>query len=105
KRDCSSDVCPSDLLFLPLLVFLIFVFLVPLAAMLWRSFTDPEFGFGNYVAMFAESLYLKVLINTFVIALTVTGVTLLLAYPYAYLMTLAKPFWRGVMLILVRSEG
>lgn len=88
-------------LVLPLLVFLIFVFLVPLAAMLWRSFTDPEFGFGNYVAMFAESLYLKVLINTFVIALTVTGVTLLLAYPYAYLMTLAKPFWRGVMLILV----
>src|SRR5699024_11389890 len=30
-----------------------------------------------------------------------TVVTLLLAYPYAYLMTLATPLWRTVMILLV----
>lgn len=88
-------------LVLPLLIFLMLVFLVPLGAMLWRSFSDPEFGLANYVAMFSESLYLKVLLNTFVIALSVTAITLILSYPYAYLMTLATPFWRALMLVLV----
>lgn len=86
---------------LPLILFLVLVFIIPLIAMLYRSFVDPEPGIGNYIAIFSESLYLKVLLNTFVIAFLVTGVTLLLAYPYAYLMTLAPPFLRGVMLILV----
>lgn len=86
---------------LPLLLFLVLVFLLPLAEMLRRSFVDPEPGFGNYIAMFSESLYLQVMLNTFLIAFLVTGVTLVLAYPYAYLMTLAKPFWRNVLLVLV----
>ena len=86
---------------IPLLLFLVLVFILPLIAMLWRSFVDPEPGIGNYVAIFSESLYTKVLLNTFIIAFMVTAVTLLLAYPYAYLMTLAPPFWRGVMLVLV----
>lgn len=86
---------------LPLILFLVLVFLIPLVAMLWRSFVDPEPGFANYVAIFSESLYLKVLLNTFVIALLVTAVTLVLAYPYAYLMTLATPFWRNIMMVLV----
>lgn len=88
-------------LVLPLLIFLVLVFLVPLATMLWRSFSDPTIGIENYTSIFAESLYIRVLLNTFGIALTVTAVTLLLAYPYAYLMTLVPPIWRGVMLVLV----
>ena len=88
-------------LVLPLLLFLLLVFLLPLAAMLWRSISDPELGFGNYQAVFAESLYVRVILNTFFIALTVTLVTLVLGYPYAYLMTLSKPFWRNVMLIVI----
>ena len=88
-------------LVLPLLLFLVLVFVLPLGTMLWRSFSDPEFGLGNYQAVFAESLYVRVILNTFFIALVVTAATLVLAYPYAYLMTLAKPFWRNVMLIVI----
>jgi putative spermidine/putrescine transport system permease protein len=88
-------------LVLPLLLFLVLVFLIPLGAMLWKSVSDPEFGFGNYAAVFRESLYVKVLLNTFGIAIAVTVVTLLLAYPYSYLMTLVTPFWRAIMLVLV----
>ncbi|WP_340538139.1 ABC transporter permease [Nocardioides sp. GXZ039] len=89
------------LLAVPLLVFLLVIFVGPLCLLIAKSFTDPTVGFENYQKIFAEPLYLKILRNTFVTALVVTVVTLLLAYPYAYLMTIAKPFWRTILLLLV----
>jgi len=88
-------------LVLPLLLFLVVVFVVPIVAMLEKSFSDPELGLDNYRAVFAEPLYMKVIFNTFYVATLVTLVTLLLAYPYAYLMTLVKPFWRTVMMVIM----
>lgn len=88
-------------LVLPLLIFLVFVFVVPLVFMLLRSLTDPTVGLANYRAIFANPLYVRVLVNTFLISLIVTVVTLLLAYPYAYLMTIVRPGWRTLMLVLV----
>lgn len=88
-------------LVVPLLLFLVFVFIVPLGSMLVKAFTDPEPGVGNFIALFTEPLYVKVLLNTFGTAFLVTLVTLVLAYPYAYLMTLVKPFWRSILLLLM----
>lgn len=88
-------------LVLPLLVFLVVVFGIPLAVMLSRSLTDPVFGLQNYRDIFANAVYPKVLFNTFLIATIVTAVTLVLAYPYAYLMTLVGPVWRMILLGLV----
>lgn len=85
----------------PLVVFLLAAFVGPLAAMLARSFTDPAAGVGNYEAFFGSPVYLDVLSNTFQISGLVTLFTLLLGFPYAYLMTLATPFWRGVLLVAV----
>lgn len=89
------------LLILPIVVFLLLVFVAPLVLVLARSFTDPETGLGNYRDFFGSPVYLDVLINTFRISGVVTLITLLLGFPYAYLMTLASPFWRGVMLVAV----
>lgn len=88
-------------LVLPLLVFLVLVFGLPLVVMLSRSLTDPSLGLQNYHDVFANAVYLRVLGNTFLVAVIVTVVTLTLAYPYAYLMTLVGPVWRMVMLGLV----
>jgi putative spermidine/putrescine transport system permease protein len=89
------------MLLLPAVVFLLLVFIAPLVVMLAKSFTDPTVGLENYRAIWENSLYLKVLRNTFVIALSVTALTVLIGFPYAYLMTLATPFWRVVMLVAV----
>lgn len=89
------------LLVVPLVAFLLVVFVLPLAFILARSFTDPAVGPGNYQAFFSSPVYLDILVNTFKIAGLVTAVTLLLGFPYAYLMTLASPFWRGVLLVAV----
>ncbi|MEU8797504.1 ABC transporter permease [Spirillospora sp. NPDC048819] len=88
-------------LILPLLVFLVLVFGLPLVVMLSRSLTDPSLGLQNYRDIFANAVYPRVLGNTFLIAVIVTAVTLALAYPYAYLMTLVGPVWRMIMLGLV----
>ncbi|MER6945132.1 ABC transporter permease [Nonomuraea sp. NPDC000554] len=89
------------LLILPLTAFLLAVFVYPLAGMLARSLTDPEPGLGNYAAFFGSPVYTSVLVNTFVTAGLVTLVTLLLGFPYAYLMTLARPVWRGLLMAAV----
>ena len=89
------------ILLLPVLVFLTLVLLIPLAIMFAQSFTDPALGLQNYRAIVETSLYLQVLRNTFLIAMCVTIVTVLIGFPYAYLMTIATPFWRTVLLIAV----
>lgn len=89
------------LLMLPLLVFLLLVFVTPLVVILARSFTDPVTGLQNYRDFFGSPVYADVLVNTFRISGLVTLLTLVLGFPYAYLMTLASPFWRGVMLVAV----
>lgn len=89
------------LLMVPLLVFLLLVFVAPLVVILARSFTDPVTGLQNYRDFFGSPVYADVLVNTFRISGLVTLLTLVLGFPYAYLMTLASPFWRGVMLVAV----
>jgi len=89
------------LLILPIVAFLLLVLVAPLVLVLASSVTDPEVGLTNYRDFFGSPVYLDVLANTFRISGLVTAVTLLLGFPYAYLMTLASPFWRGVMLVAV----
>lgn len=119
KRSASSapgsEEIPSDpggaargrrvdgwgLLVSPLVFFLLLVFVAPLVLVLARSLTDPVTGTDNYRDFFASPVYIEVLGNTFRISGLVTLVTLTLGFPYAYLMTLVSPFWRGVMLMAV----
>ncbi|GAA4102561.1 ABC transporter permease [Nocardioides kongjuensis] len=89
------------LLVLPLVAFLLVVFVAPLVSIFARSFTDPTTGLGNYRDFLGSPVYLDVLGNTFRISGLVTLVTLLLGFPYAYLMTLAPPLWRNLMLVAV----
>ncbi|WP_209307512.1 ABC transporter permease [Geodermatophilus sp. DF01_2] len=86
---------------LPIAGYLLVVLIVPLAIVFARSFTDPTLGLGNYAAFFASPIYTDVLVNTFVTAITVTLITLLIGFPYAYLMTIAPPVWRSVLLVVV----
>lgn len=90
------------MLAMPLMVFLTLVFVLPLVLMVIRSFTDPPgAGLANYQDFFASEADIRVLINTFYIATVVTIATLLIGYPYAYLMTMVPPRWAGVLLIAV----
>jgi putative spermidine/putrescine transport system permease protein len=87
---------------LPAVVFLIAVFLIPLLAMALRSVTDPpNAGLSNYQQFFQQQAYVRVLTNTFWVALLATLTCLLVGYPFAYLMTIVPGRVAGLLLIAV----
>ncbi|SEF51994.1 putative spermidine/putrescine transport system permease protein [Thermomonospora echinospora] len=88
-------------LLLPALVLVLVFFAYPLATMLWRAFTEPETGWGNFTWFFTTQANIDVLVRTFTTALWVTVIALLLSYPYAYLMTVAGPRGRAALTLLV----
>ncbi|TDD91487.1 ABC transporter permease [Actinomadura rubrisoli] len=88
-------------LILPAAALLMVFFFYPIATIVWRSFTDPDVGLGNYTAMLHDGVSVKVLVRTLVTALIVAVSTLVIAYPYAYAMTRVGPRARGVLTVIV----
>ncbi|MBO1900973.1 ABC transporter permease [Leucobacter weissii] len=86
------------LLLLPAALLLALFFLVPLGLMVETSLRD---GFETYVEIFTSPVYGLVLGNTVRTAVLTTVFCLLLAYPYAYVLTRVGPRLRLVMLGVV----
>lgn len=97
----------------PIAIFFGTFYLYPLGQLLATSFYDGHLTSKYYEAFFAEPTNLKVLGITGRLALSVTGITLILGYPVAYVLATRKgklvtlvlasvllPFWISV---LVRS--
>ena len=97
------------LLAIPLVAFLLIFFVFPTMTILVRSFTTldpPETAlFDNYSWFFESSTNLVVLRRTMVTALMITGICLVVGYPYAYLMTVVGPRMRAVLLGIVIVAG
>ena len=92
---------PSLLLPIPALLVVVVFFVYPVVDLSAVSFTEPEPGFGNYTALLTDSTTLTILLRTLMVATLVTAVTLVLAYPYAYLMTISGTAVRALLLFLV----
>lgn len=90
------------LLALPAVILLIAVFAIPLILLLSRSVreAEPEW-WSTYASTVADSTTVTILLRTLWTAVIVTVVTLLLGYPYAYLMTRVGPRTRAVLVALV----
>jgi putative spermidine/putrescine transport system permease protein len=97
------------LLVLPLVAFLVLFFVFPTLTVLVRSVTDfnpPEAGgLDNYAWFFESSTNLVVLRRTLVSAFAVTAICLLVAYPYAYLLTTVGARTRALLLGIVVVAG
>ncbi|WGD37025.1 ABC transporter permease [Lysinibacter sp. HNR] len=89
------------LLLAPVCALLVGVFASSLADSMWLSVTDPAPGIENYVWVFTTPSNVAVIIRTFVIALAATVICLVLSYPYAYLMLIAGPRARTVLIVMV----
>lgn len=91
----------SSWILLPSIILLLWVFMYPLLSIGARSFTDPEFGVSNYAALWNDGYTMLVLLRTIKISAIVSVVTLILAYPYAYTMTVVSPRMRNLLMIIV----
>jgi len=86
---------------LPLVLFMLLAFDVPIALMLGWSIGAPPDVLAYYAQMLQHAVYLKVLGNTFRIALIATVVCALLGYPLAYWMRSLGPGRQLIAIALV----
>ncbi len=89
------------LLGLPAGIFLLAFFVVPLAYVTLLSFAEPTWGIDNYRDLFRSRLFLATLANTFWTASVVTGLSLILAYPLAYVAATSKGTIGRTILVVV----
>lgn len=77
-------------LLLPTLLFLAFFFVVPMLILFKLSVMAKEGPLWAYGEIIGNPVYLKVFWNTLVVAVVVTAISVILAYPTAYMLTLLK---------------
>jgi len=78
-----------ELLSLPALIFLGLFFLVPMLRLMLLSVENGSLV--HYERAVTDGLYVHVILNTLFIAVSVSVICLLLAYPLAYFLTVASP--------------
>ncbi len=86
----------------PIFLFLGVFFVYPTLLIIVRAFTHfnpPETGGLDNMAWFFENpANVTILARTFLVALACTAISVLIAFPYAYLMTIVSARWRTVMM-------
>ncbi len=87
----------------PLLAFLLFFFAAPVGELLWTSFltANGQLSLENYSRLVTAPVYLRVMGISFKIAAWTTLITLIAAYPIAYLLATISEAGRNRFLLLV----
>lgn len=99
----SSSVRPTRWawLMLPGTIFLVVLFIVPLAGLLLLSFGMPEWSLANYLRLGDSPVYFIVLRNTLELSVVATAVAFVLGYPIAYALTMGGSVLRTFLLVAV----
>ena len=90
-------------LLLPALAVILFVVLLPLAWLTYRSFIGETGGFSveNYTRMVEYKSYARVFAATFQVSFLTTAICILLGYPVAYCLAHVPPRWAPWLLLAV----
>lgn len=83
----------TALLLGPALLVLAAVFMIPLGRLFTLAFTDPAGTWVPFQILLESSVYRRVLLNTLVVALAVTAICAILAWPVAYVLSRLKGVW------------
>jgi len=85
----------------PAFVFLAIFLVLPLVRVVVTSFSGKSSALENYDKVLASSLYMHVILNTFLTALVVTAVCLVAAYPLAFAIARARGWPKKLLTIIV----
>ena len=87
----------------PMALFLVVVFLYPVLQLLGLSIVDGQGNYSlvHYTRLFSSSVYIQVLIITFKIAFWTTLISVICAYPIAYLLATSSDRVRGSLILWV----
>ena len=93
----------AALLFLPALLLLLPVFVLPTVLLLTSSLTEPPGGFEHYREALSSDLIRQVLVRSLTISAIVTAISLAVGLPYAVAAVRSGPRLRGLLLGAVAS--
>ena len=87
---------------IPYAVFLVCFVIIPMLVIVFYAFTDDEmhFSFVNFGKFFSDPTKLSTIVYSLVIALLTTAVTLVIAYPVAYILARSKMQQKYILLLL-----
>lgn len=86
---------------MPAILLLFAFFVIPVAALLLRSVTEPQPGLQNYAALLGSTTYARIFFNTFFVAGVVTLVTTLIAFPVAWALAIMPSRWASVIFAVI----
>lgn len=88
---------------IPAVAFVLGVYVLSLAVLVIRSFTerDGAIGLGIYTDLLASSGFQSVLFNTVFLAILAAALSVLIGYPIAFTIARSKGFLRGFLFICV----
>ncbi|MBZ6074691.1 ABC transporter permease [Microvirga puerhi] len=110
-RPALGRVGTATLLLLPIALVNAVGFLLPVLNLLRMSFNEALSGGGiretftlaNWVGLAGDSFYLELILNSVVVSLTITALTLVLSYPIALYLHRSSGRWRTFLTVLVIS--
>ncbi|WP_411037701.1 ABC transporter permease, partial [Shinella sp. BYT-45] len=85
----------------PALLLIVLFFIVPVLMLLLRSVLEPEPGLQNYAVLLGSTTYLRVFLNTFMVAGVVTVVSIVVGYPVAWLLAIMPEKWSRIVLAII----
>jgi ABC-type spermidine/putrescine transport system permease subunit I len=85
----------------PGIAFIVLAFVVPVALILAQSVLGPGLTLAYYRRLFSAPEYLTVFGISFEIALLTSVISMIASYPVAYLLVIARPSVRAVMLATI----
>ncbi|RTL94339.1 MAG: ABC transporter permease [Hyphomicrobiales bacterium] len=85
----------------PAALLTICLYVVPILQVLALSFTEPTFGFGNYVEMFGSAAIGRVVRTTIIVSAVTTALTIVMSYAVAFALVHMRPGIRRVALFMV----
>ncbi len=85
----------------PAALLTICLYVVPILQVLALSFTEPTFGFGNYVEMFGSAAIGRVVRTTIIVSAVTTVLTIVMSYAVAFALVHMRPTARRVALFMV----
>ncbi len=91
----------TALLLLPALLMLVGSFLLPLVQLVSMSFQSPKGPLAPYRELLGYDVYLRVFANTAIVAVVVTVLAVLIAYPIAFSLVRLSRRWRAVLFMCV----
>jgi putative spermidine/putrescine transport system permease protein len=66
-----------------------------------RSVLEPEPGLQNYQALLGSTTYLRIFLNTFIVAGLVTLISVVIGYPVAWLLAIMPERWSRIILAII----